>query len=1009
MKSQNNDLDSFLDEKIKSGRWKIVTPEELNNTEENFVNNYVSNDVEEPSFKEKATSMAYGFNKGLGKTVDSVAAAGNALYGGISEGLETASSLVGADNLAKDFGSLKEQAYGDADKLWNGKVAEQYVEDNKPEAIDKYANTDQKHVIDNWVSSGHTVESLVEMSGGGAVLKLGGKGIAALVNNPTAKNFLVNNRVTNWLNTFLTIPITPTMVSSAAVGGYLANDFRSKDEVVRANTPIEDTARTIGGYIAGDVTVRGGAGIITGTTKYVLESTLPKTMYNNLVKTAENLSAEYKEPFVKALNNGLDTVQETVGNWVNGMVFKANTPTGKLTMKRVREIEQAAKESIEYISDTDVLGKTQSSFGKWLLGKKGNEIDMDFLESVSPELVSLIKNKADKKDILAELVKNKELLTAFTVQKNNQKALDIALYLPAYTLQDKILKNADKSIIERIKQNVFDFSKNVSENTYTNKIEDFKNLLPEFNKVLSKECDLNHEYYREILNNNPNSVIGLEEFLPEMKKLTDEFKIFAPSKTDSVTDVAAIEQISADLNNIYQSAISAESRNVGGNMVKNAIDPISLLNKRQALNDLSYRGNSNVEILHKKAVTLIDRILEKNTTSGNLPEEFLPTYRRALDFDSKIYFTHTQDEIIKTLTQGEPTGYINNIMNTSRGVEQVRKSLSKTTEEYKKFHSEIDFVNKNKQAIDDYFQKIMFAYKKGQNKSSLLTSEKGYVDKDGYEIGEVFYGTSAKKADVIGFPTKKEVVEARKFKNDGDISALEKLSNKYKLGVLENKEVIGKLDGKAKELFDSLRQIKLKKLLFEDFINYEKTNGQFEFNAFKTHSTILNNENLIRSLLRDDKQADFVIKKLPIILNKVGELKDKIKLQTNNNNNNNNIYSVLNKFATKTGASVVIGSAVGLGPIGGITLASGVNVGWNMFMRGVANSFDKPETTLKLIGLIEKGNDKNLLKFLLKQANIYSYNIIKNDVGGSKEYLKETGKETKDWLLEPQTVPWNER
>ena len=111
-----------------------------------------STSVDSPSFKEKATSMAYGFNKGLGKTVDSVAAAGNAIYGGISEGLETASSLVGADNLAKDFGSLKEQAYGDANKLWNGKVAEQYVEDNKPDAIDKYANTDKKHVIDNWLS-----------------------------------------------------------------------------------------------------------------------------------------------------------------------------------------------------------------------------------------------------------------------------------------------------------------------------------------------------------------------------------------------------------------------------------------------------------------------------------------------------------------------------------------------------------------------------------------------------------------------------------------------------------------------------------------------------------------------------------------------------------------------------------------------------------------------------------------------------------------------------------------
>ena len=169
--------------------------------------------VDSPSFKEKATSMAYGFNKGLGKTVDSVAAAGNALYGATAGGLETASSLVGADNLAKDFSSLKEQAYNDADKLWNGKVAEQYVEDNKPEAIDKYANTDQKHVIDNWVSSGHTVESLVEMSGAGAVLKLGGKGIAALVSNPTAKNFLVNNKVTNWLNTFLTVPIEPKLTA----------------------------------------------------------------------------------------------------------------------------------------------------------------------------------------------------------------------------------------------------------------------------------------------------------------------------------------------------------------------------------------------------------------------------------------------------------------------------------------------------------------------------------------------------------------------------------------------------------------------------------------------------------------------------------------------------------------------------------------------------------------------------------------------------------------------------
>lgn len=966
-----------------------------------------STSVDSPSFKEKATSMAYGFNKGLGKTIDSVAAAGNAIYGGISEGLETASSLVGADNLAKDFGSLKEQAYGDANKLWNGKVAEQYVEDNKPDAIDKYANTDQKHVIDNWVSAGHTVESLVEMSGGGTVLKLGGKGIAALSNNP-AKNPFINNKVTNWLNNFLTVPINPTNVGGAAVGGYLANDFRSTDEIVRENTPVEDTLRTLGGYVAGDVAVRGGYGAITGTTKYILESTLPKTMYNNLVKKVENISTEYKEPFVKGVQNALDSTQETVGNWVNGLVFKPTTENGKLTMKRVREIEQAAKESIEYVSETDVLGKTQSSFGKWLLGRKGNEIDMDFLESVSPELVSLIKNKADKKEILAELVKNKELLTAYTVQKNNDKALDIALHLPDYVLQEKILKNANKSIIDRIKTNVFDFSKNASENTFGNKVEDLKNLLPQFDTLLTKETKLNHDYYKEILNRNPNSIVSLEEFLPELKKLTEEFQIFAASKKDNISEISEIEKVSDLFNTMYQEALNSGSRNVNGNIVKNAVSPIALVNKRQSLNDISFKGNSNVEKLQLKAVSLIDRIIDKNTNLGYLPEEFLPTYRRALGFDSRVYFTHTQNEIIKTLIKGEPTHYISNIMNTSRGVEEVKKALSNTTENYKKFHSKIDFVNKNKQEIDNYFERIMFAYKKGQNKSKYL-SDRTYIDKDGFEVNKTYYGTSKKEADVIDFPTKQDVVKAKELKTNGDIEGLKKLSLRYKINISENKQVIDNLDSKSKELFDALRQIKLKKLIFEDFVNYEKTSSysnNFDFDAFKIHSAILNNENLVRSLLKDDVKADFVIKKLPTMLYKIGELGSKIKLQ---NNNNNNLYSTLNKFAAKTGAAGIIGTATGVGPLGGIAIASGANVGWNMFMRGVANSFDKPETTMKLLGLIEKGNDKNILKFILKQANIYSYNIIKNDVGDSKEYLKDKGKQVSDWLLEPQNVPWNER
>lgn len=931
------DFEAFEKRKIESGEWKVIDPKDIGIS------------PEEPSFKENVTSGAYGFNKGLGKAVDSVAAAGNVLLGGIQGATANVTGALGMDNISKNYREQADQAYNDANELWNGKVAEQYVEDNyKPDAIEKYKGTDQQYVIDNYVSAGHTVESLVEMSAGGGVLKLGGKGIAALVSNPTAKNFLVNNKVTNFLNTLVSVEVNPVNTTAAAVGGYLANNFREEDEIAREQAPIEDTARTLGGYIAGDVATRGVyAGGISGTAKFILQKALPKTTYNGLMKNV----AELKEPFVEGLYKGLDTVQETAGNWINGLVFKSNTDVGKLTMRRLRDIEQASKEAIEYVStDTGIMHKGNTSFAAWLLHKKDNPIDMEFLESVAPELANMLNSGADKKTIIRELTKNKDLVNAYTLQKHNAKAIELGLYLPDYTLKEKLLKDTQQGLIDFVKRNLGDFSKNAGELTYTNKIEDFKTLLPQFNSVLTKERNLNHDRYRQILSSNENSIISLEEFIPELKQLSDDFKIFSPTSRNDTAEISAIEQVSDTFNRLFSSASSAESRNVNGRIVKNAISPIELVNKRQSLNDISYRGNSNVEELQRKAVSLIDRIIEKNTDLGNLPEEFITSYRKALDFDSKVYFSFTQDEIIKTLLQGEPTGYISNIMNTSRGVEQVRKALSNTTEQYKNF-------------------------------------------------------TSTSTSNVIKFPSKKDVEKTREFKNTSNDQGLANLARKYNLDINENRELISKMDGKSRALFDALRQIKLKKLIFDDFINYEKTNNRFDFNTFKIQSTILYNENLIRSLVRDEKQAEFIIKKLPVVLNKVGEISNKIKI---NSDSSKDITQAITRFATKTGIGATIGNAA-FGPVGGFAGAVVSNQLAKLYYRGLANSFDKPETTAKLIGLIEKENDTNILKFLLKQANVYSYDAIKKDVGSSKTILKEKAIDSKDWLLEPQDVPWYAR
>jgi hypothetical protein len=258
-----------LEELNKLYGGKTLSPEEVQALKKQATEYGVSH--ESPSISDKLQAGGYGFAKGMGKTIDSVAAGGNAILGSTMGGLKNASSAIGADNLASTFAEQQDRAYQDANNLWNNKVAEKYATDElKPDSVKRFENTEHKGTIENYEAGGHAVASLVEMASAGRIIRMAGTGITALSSKAIAntkvsgaiKNLpstINNTAALSWINSLVKVPLTGATIGGTAAGGVVADKFRSDDPNERANHPYQDLARSTAGFIVGDLSARGVA------------------------------------------------------------------------------------------------------------------------------------------------------------------------------------------------------------------------------------------------------------------------------------------------------------------------------------------------------------------------------------------------------------------------------------------------------------------------------------------------------------------------------------------------------------------------------------------------------------------------------------------------------------------------------------------------------------------------------------------------------------------------------
>lgn len=904
-----------LEELNKLYGGKTLSPEEVQALKKQATEYGVSH--ESPSISDKLQAGGYGFAKGVGKTIDSTAAAGNAIYGATMGGLKNASSAIGADNLSNTFANEQDRAYQDASNLWNNKVAEKYATDElKPDSVKRFENTEHKGTIENYEAGGHAVASLLEMAAGGRVIRMAGTGITALSSKAIAntkvsgaiKNLpstINNTPALSWINSLVKVPLNKATIGGTAAGGVIADKFRSDDPNERAKHPYQDLARSTAGFLVGDLSARGVAkgmynagSKVLGQADSLIKSTLSEVSYNKLMGGTK--------PKLDSFMNSLAEVQASVGNLVNGTILNVSTPSGKAATKVVKNIESGAKDTIKYAADNSRLKDDTNPFAIWLLGRKGVNLDMDFIESVSPELKTLIANKGDEKAIYRELVKNKDLLNAFTIQKNNQKALDIAMYLPEYTLQEKVLKNAKGDLANRLKStfgNYMDssqFPAEMYEATST-----IKEALPKYNELLTRQSNLYKQAYKELLaselKDNPDFAynVKLDGFSKGLNMFNDYLAGFQ-------------SELKSDKNLAYTSRIFNDLSYKAKNGI--AIEPLELINAREFLVDA--KNTTKIDRWNEKAISIIDDIMANNT--DNLPANFNQLYRRSLDFDANVYNSFVQSEIVKTLMAGEPSKYLSSVMSTSKGVRDVKEALS--FGKHDKFHKE--------------------RFKPDTDLNSLSKTD--------VSLKEIF--------------------------NMSTNTAVEN-------AIASTKPQIQALKGESKEVFNSLCNTKLRELILNDFIQYERSGGKFDFNSMVSRDTLLNNRELFLELMPnvERERGEVIVDKFPIIFNKVGELAEKIKQNPNSLKGGKQSESLLTLLKNSGAIGGLVGGVAGAfsgthtgitaGTTVGATLAGGKYLYGAISRKlyeGAANSLEKPETTMKLIKLAQNNQEAKFLNYLLK-------------------------------------------
>lgn len=554
------------------------------------------------------------------------------------------------------------------------------------------------------------------------------------------------------------------------------------------------------------------------------------------------------------------------------------------------------------------------NFYTWMVNKGDTTLDDKFIESISPGLLSTIKNKGDKKEILKTIEKNPELLNAFTIYKNNTIPESIALNYPNYIYEKKILEKLDMGALREtnkmIENNNLKINLRDPDSNFARQTQLLEENIYSTNKILSDKRNELHSVYKDVLQANPNITISLTDSIEPLTKLANKVRVFAATPE---SEKEGLSRVSVEVQEVLDKALGLGNKQIdNGNVVdfvKNSVNPLELLNKRQVINELIYgekSANSPTYKLLHELIEIIDESIKTNSGDKpyNLPLTFEAQFKAALNFDSDIYFTYIKNDIIKSLLDKSPSTNLSALMERSVGRDRIKKALE--------IH--------DKPLVEMQTRKII----------NQLRKERG-------GFGKTYYD-SKKQASI-------------NVQNAIDRVQTDTLNEEIK----QAQETIRK----NAEIYKTLQKLKLQEIFFEKITedplkHVEKTQWAYE--------SFLNE-------VLGEKVASKFAKNMPMIVEKIRNVKSNFKNKPDSPILNAFGGNSVAKLAT-TALTTAVGGSLTANPITGFMVGGVGAATFNMLIgKGFAKAASDPKTILRMIELSQQKKDFVLINYLLKLAN----------------------------------------
>lgn len=562
---------------------------------------------------DRAKEFGQGYAQGAGQLVDTAAAGGNALLGGVTKAVGATAGAMGFDNVASSYNETSDRAMNDAGDLWKNK----HLEKSLPES-EMLHTSNAEDSISKALKAGGNLASQAPLFKG---ISTAAKGLNVLVNGKTVTSPIIN-KVSKFLSTEQGVGALSVEFAGAGAAGEALKREKAGG--------VENAVRELAGNII-------GGGAINYTSRVGLSiAEEPIKLVGNLIDLSKEITLKEGSLALKEGSKSiLNKASENVKNIKNDMELLITSPMAKLyqciTTGCFNSKVKIDKESIANLKrinselkplgievKPDVFNSTSESsaaysLAKWLPDESIKKMYRKNMEAANTYITHALETGHGKID---------KHLDNFNATPNDKTDLTSSMNYIQGEMEDNITEHIGN--LKHIKNSIY--KKRDAAITNTDKV-DTSTLVYEIDDMLKNSFKA------------PVPSPDEEKIITELTKLKNKF--------------SAEKEMAAD-------SFVSQMRSTNAAAHK----------EKSLLNNYSHHLKN---VLPKMEAALLKSASDGKTIKRG--DEIIKLTKEADKFHSEEYVPIMQTELIKSITEGKRIDKIFSRMDSLEGIKEVEKVL----------------------------------------------------------------------------------------------------------------------------------------------------------------------------------------------------------------------------------------------------------------------------------------------------------------------------------------------